>query len=422
MSVSTPTGSMPRALRDGVNFLGDERTYWRLMLHGAVFVMLTLGIYRFWLVTDMRRFLWSNTEISGDSLEYTGTAFEILVGFLAAVALLVPLYGAFFIAALDLGPLGRASGGMAFLLLVFLGHFAVYRARRYRLTRTLYRGIRFRQTGSASRYAICAMFCWAILIATLGLAYPWAVTRLERLKMDNTFYGDLAGEFRGSAGPLFWRGLPLWLAVVGPLVAGFAVAIRGINWNAVMTVVAQGGDDMLGRLEGASPGFAAAIVIAILGGIWAVLAAAALYPAFQAMVLRWWLAGLRFGTLTVSSRVRTGHIYRVYMRFLWYSALFSVTAGGIAVGVAFLYGATISNSKSTIAEIVVTVALLCSYVVAALAYSTIYQVTVKLGLWCVAAESVEFAGVAVLARVKAVGHPSSSLGEGLANALRVGGW
>ena len=37
-----------------------------------------------------------------------------------------------------------------------LGHYAVYRARRYRLSRTVYRGVRFHQEGSAWRYAFCA--------------------------------------------------------------------------------------------------------------------------------------------------------------------------------------------------------------------------------------------------------------------------
>src|SRR6185369_6357659 len=104
----------------GVRFLGQRRSYWRLLIRGAVLLMLTLGIYRFWLVTDMRRFLWSNTEIGGESLEYTGTAFEILIGFLIAIALLVPIYAGLFIAALDLGVLGRLSGVIAFLLLAFL--------------------------------------------------------------------------------------------------------------------------------------------------------------------------------------------------------------------------------------------------------------------------------------------------------------
>ena len=42
-------------------------------------MLVTLGIYRFWLNTDMRRFLWSNTEVAGHGLEYTGTARELLI-------------------------------------------------------------------------------------------------------------------------------------------------------------------------------------------------------------------------------------------------------------------------------------------------------------------------------------------------------
>ncbi|HET9175437.1 MAG TPA: DUF898 family protein, partial [Pseudolabrys sp.] len=76
----------------GVRFLGQRRAYWRLLIRGAALLMLTLGIYRFWLATDVRRFLWSNTEIAGEPLEYTGTALELLLGFLIAIAILIPVY------------------------------------------------------------------------------------------------------------------------------------------------------------------------------------------------------------------------------------------------------------------------------------------------------------------------------------------
>src|ERR1700731_2825154 len=77
-----------------VQFLGKEAAYWRLRTKGAALLMLTLGLYRFWFATDVRRFLWSNTEIVGDTLEYTGLATELLGGFLLALAILVPLYTA----------------------------------------------------------------------------------------------------------------------------------------------------------------------------------------------------------------------------------------------------------------------------------------------------------------------------------------
>jgi hypothetical protein len=56
-----------------------------------------------------------------------------------------------------------------------------------------------------------------------------------------------------------------------------------------------------------------------------------------------------------------------------------------------------------------------------LGYSTIYQATVKLALWRHGVESVEIDGLDVLDKVKAAGSPGSPVGEGLADALNVGG-
>ena len=190
----------------------------RLLVRGAALLTVTLGIYRFWFATDVRRFLWSNTEIAGETLEYSGTAFELLIGFLIAVAILVPLYAGFFLAALDLGAIGRLSGVVAFVLLFLLGQYAIYRARRYRLTRTIYRGLRFHQEGSTWGYAFRAVGWWALTLVTLGLAYPFQLASLERYKMRHTYYGDLPGHFAGSGFGLFLRGFPMWFLVVAPLV------------------------------------------------------------------------------------------------------------------------------------------------------------------------------------------------------------
>jgi uncharacterized membrane protein YjgN (DUF898 family) len=45
-----------------VRFRGEAGRFWRLLARGEVLLMLALGIYRFWLTTDIRRFLWSNNR------------------------------------------------------------------------------------------------------------------------------------------------------------------------------------------------------------------------------------------------------------------------------------------------------------------------------------------------------------------------
>ena len=144
-SPPSPLPGNPPPLPGLVRFVGPEWAYWQLRIKGAALLLVTLGIYRFWLMTDVRRFLWSNTEIAGETLEYDGLATELLVVFLFAIALLIPIYVAIALASLelDLPDYASALGGLA--LFVVFGEFARYRARRYRLTRTVFRGVRFHQ-------------------------------------------------------------------------------------------------------------------------------------------------------------------------------------------------------------------------------------------------------------------------------------
>jgi uncharacterized membrane protein YjgN (DUF898 family) len=403
-----------------VRFLGEQKAYWRFLIRGALLLLCTLGIYRFWLATDVRRFLWGNTEIAGDNLEYTGTAMELLIGFLIALAILVPIYILLFLATLDL--IGGLSGLIAFVLLALLSQFAIYRARRYRLSRTVYRGVRFYQTGSAWRYAFYALSWWALIALTLGLGYPWARASLERYKMRHTFYGDLSGSFHGSALSLFVRGLPMWLLVAGPFLMGMAAAITAIDWPALAEAVSEGGSGLDARVESSNPGYANAIILVISACVWAGLAAAVLYPAFQAAVLRWWSSGLCFGELTVTSRLRMGQVYRAYFRFLLYGMLFLAgfaIAGALGLGMLDLLKQSAQTAEMD--EIVAAVSVMLAYVILALGFSTIYQATVKLALWRLGMESAELSGLAALSRVKAGGRPTSAVGEGLADALHVGG-
>src|SRR3981189_615500 len=136
---AAPAGGSPARAR----FTDDPRTFRNLMIRGALLQVVTLGIYRFWLTTDARRFLWVNTEIAGDSLEYTGTAIELFLGFLIAVALLVPFYVLLFFGTLELGLVSQLSSAAPFVFLAVFGQYAYFRARRYRLPRTVFRGFGF---------------------------------------------------------------------------------------------------------------------------------------------------------------------------------------------------------------------------------------------------------------------------------------
>jgi uncharacterized membrane protein YjgN (DUF898 family) len=176
------------------------------------------------------------------------------------------------------------------------------------------------------------------------------------------------------------------------------------------------------QLESAFPGIYPAVVTLITAVAVSILMAAILFPVFQAMLMRWWLSGLRFGSLSVRSQLRIRDIYGAYLRFLLYGFVFLFAAGLAALFAFVVFGVlTPSLGNPELSEIAGAVGAVAFYVVVMLGFSTIYQGTVKLALWQRAIESAEIEGGAVLDHVKAAGAASSAVGEGLADALNVGG-
>jgi uncharacterized membrane protein YjgN (DUF898 family) len=419
-----PHGAAPDPAAGGavaVQFLGNERAYWRLRVKGAALVVLTLGIYRFWLATDVRRFLWSNTEIAGDTLEYNGLATELLVGFLLAVAIIVPLYMTLAIVALELDSITLRPVVLGFILLAALGEFALYRARRYRLTRTVFRGVRFDQHGAAWNYALRALAWWVVVILTLGLAYPWSQANLQRFKLRNTSYGDVFGRFEGSGLSLFMRGLPMWFAVIAPLVIAIVSMAYVIDWDALSGAATHGDGGAVNNLIKDDPQLETALGLGVIAAAFSAIVAVLLYPVFQAVQLRWWLSGLRVGAMTVTSRLRVRQVYWVYLRFLLCLVLFAIAVSVVA-GIGFvIVGALVAPAHdSNVNEVAGAVVLGVLYIVVMLGASVIYQVVIVASLWRLGAQSAELMGAAVLDNVRAAGVPSSALGEGLADALGVG--
>jgi len=428
-----PDASLRPAAPLRLRFAGDRGDYWRLMIRGGALQAVTLGIYRFWLFTDMRRFLWASTEVEGETLEYTGTAVELLIGFLMAIGILVPVYALLFVASLEFGILSRLSGVVAVVVLAGFGQYAAYRARRYRLTRTVFRGLRFHQGGSPVRYAVRAMLWWIPIGVTLGLASPWATANLERYKMRNTFYGNLGGSFAGRGGRLFVRTVLIWLLVIGPLGAALVAAVSVIDWSAVMQALGRANvTNIVIALQG-NDRVNLGLSLLVSGVTWSILAGSFLYPAYQAIVMRWWLGGLRLGGTAVASDLRMRRYYFAYLRYLLYVVLFTIAffaVVGIVAGLGYAsLGSSIDFGTSNPRDgfmagpgmIIAATSGIVAYVIYILGVSTIYQVVVKMRLWQVDVESALISGIAALDHVRAGEATSSAVGEGLADALGAGG-
>lgn len=194
--------------------------FFKLLLKNAVLTLLTLGIYRFWARTAMRRYLWNNVLIAGEPLEYTGRGIELFIGFLIATAILFPFFLIYSVLQQFLLTNPLALGALLtvyILCIIVLTQIAIYRSRRYRLTRTRWRGISCGQDGSVWRYVAISLGWSAIWLLTLGLAEPWAQMALRRYELKHTVFGDRRFGFDGCGSGLFLRWLVVYASFVAPL-------------------------------------------------------------------------------------------------------------------------------------------------------------------------------------------------------------
>jgi len=200
---------------EAIRYEGRTGAIAAIALQNALYSLLTLGVYRFWAKTRLRRYLWGSTIYRGERLEYTGRGIELFFGFLIAIAILTGLVTLFELAAeIAGGPLSAGAGVAQMvqsLVIIFLVFVAIYCARRYRLSRSQWRGIRAGQSGSAVTFALTALGWGLVMVFTLGLAYPVFRTRLMKYQMENTWFGSERFAFTGRAGELFGVWFLTWL-------------------------------------------------------------------------------------------------------------------------------------------------------------------------------------------------------------------
>ena len=179
----------------------------RLAIVNFLLNIVTLTIYRFWAKTNVRKHIWSCVHINGQPLEYTGRGIELFKGALIVFGLFVlpfVLVATFIsVALVPEHPALFAVYGLLYFLIFVLWGAALYRARRYQLSRTLWRGIRGTLVGSSMIYSLTYFGAMLARGMSLGWTTPVLNTVLQEQIIGDMRFGDLAFKFKGRAGPLY---------------------------------------------------------------------------------------------------------------------------------------------------------------------------------------------------------------------------
>jgi uncharacterized membrane protein YjgN (DUF898 family) len=227
-----------------IRFTGNWREYLPIAATNALLIIVTLGVYRFWATARQRRYLWSHTHVIDDTLEWTGTGKEMFIGFLIVVAILAPffLFIQFLFPAMVARGKAEAAGGVVtlfYIVLIYLGGFARFRALRYRLSRTYWHGIRGGSDDPGWNFGGEYLGRMVLAFLTMFIMYPWAATRLWNARWNAMSFGPL--EFRANvdAEGLKWRWALVYLVPIGVLMLIGIVAVTvgsGLAEQAAPTV------------------------------------------------------------------------------------------------------------------------------------------------------------------------------------------
>jgi uncharacterized membrane protein YjgN (DUF898 family) len=184
----------------------------RLVFHGAagglfgiqavnlLLTIVTLGLYYFWGKARVRAYLLGGTDLDGDRLAYHGTGGELLIGFIkgvvvffvpvALLSILPQVYGA-------PGVVRHALSTMLYLLGLLLVPVAMVGARRYRLSRSSWRGIRFSFRGRMRDFVGIFVVGSILTSLTLGVYYPVFLTRRQAFMISHSYFGSGKFDFDG---------------------------------------------------------------------------------------------------------------------------------------------------------------------------------------------------------------------------------
>ena len=223
-----------------LRYHGTGGSLFGLMFVNALLTIITLTVYSAWAKTKVRVYHWSHTELDGDRFAYHGTGGELFAGFIKAGVVLIILSFAF--SALNSAIIGEnASVGaqiattvgfyVVFFLLVAL---AINSARRYRLRRTSWRGIRFSFHGDGTAFLSLMIRGTLLTIVTLGFYAPYFANQARAFFVEHAKFGSEPFMYDGKPGPLFReyvKAVLLTLPTLGLYWAWYAAFKNRHFWN-----------------------------------------------------------------------------------------------------------------------------------------------------------------------------------------------
>ncbi len=210
------------------SFRGQGGTLFGIHIVNVLFTLGTLGWYYFWAKTRTRRYIFSQTEIEGDRFAYHGTGKELLLGTLKAfLVFFLPISILAKVPQLNVPMAVKIGCWVAYTALAYLFvPVAIVGSRRYRLSRTSWRGIRFSFRGRTWELMKIFIKSTILSLLTFWLYYPYFLVHRQAYLISHSYFGDERFDFNGEGRDL------LGAFVVALVLTPFTLGLCWFWWAA----------------------------------------------------------------------------------------------------------------------------------------------------------------------------------------------
>ncbi len=309
--------------------------------------------------------------------------------------------GVSFLAASD--PDFRIVFGITYFIFViffsFLSFYAFFAARRYRMSRTVFRGIRGAMIGKPSAYALRGMRMILLSALTLGIATPYAEIPVTRYLVKNSRFGNQDFDCPSlHGGPLMWRWLITWMSIV--LCVGLFIYV----------------DRHMPKSPADPTPITLETTLVLLGLFPSMIISLILYAWYAAFRFRYITSTITYGTTFFASGIKARSIIWIVFRFyLLIIGIFMLM--GLIAYLFKLAGITHPEIPDDIPNIVISLALIWITIILLLSLTPIlvYRSLLKRFV-----QSFVITGTIDYTRITQAAR-GPKRGEGLADVLDVGG-
>ena len=186
------------------HFFGTGSDLFSIYIVNFLLILVTFGVYYFWGKAKIKRYMYSQSDFDGDRFTFHGTGNELFKGGMIAIGFLI-IYSLVseYVNKFITTPAGLIASVLVSIMFLLAITAALVLSRRYYLSRTTWRGIRFTFRGKIKDFTKLVLKGYFLSTITLGLYIPYFINNYQEFMISKSYYGNQNFNYGGSGKDIF---------------------------------------------------------------------------------------------------------------------------------------------------------------------------------------------------------------------------